>query len=173
MCMRYSHISSLKHLVQANVFAVVVAAASAAAGPGAAAEDASAPPAFIHQALPGATLWGQGQGQMRFLGLRIYGARLWAGPRFEAADFGAHPLALELTYHRPFTDAAIAQRSIEEIERQGELTPAQAQRWQKALAKGAGRRAARRAVGRAPHGSVPARARHAPVARPAAAGHHP
>jgi hypothetical protein len=132
MHMRYSHISSLKQLVQASLFAVVVAAASAAAGPGAAEQDASAPRAYLHQALPGATLWGQGQ--MRFLGLRIYDARLWASPRFEAADFGAYPLALELTYHRSFTGAAIAQRSIEEIERQGELTPAQAQRWQKALA---------------------------------------
>lgn len=112
--------------------AVLVAVASAATVPGAAAEDASAPPAFLHQALPGATLLGQGQ--MRFLGLRIYDARLWASPEFEAADFGAHPLALELDYHRAFTGAAIAQRSIDEIERQGELTPAQARRWHKALA---------------------------------------
>lgn len=97
----------------------------------AAAEDAATPPTFIRQVLPEAALWGQGQ--MRFLGLRIYDARLWAGPRFEAADFGAYPLALELNYHRAFTGAAIAQRSIEEIERQGELTPAQAQSWQKAL----------------------------------------
>lgn len=112
--------------------AVIVAVVSAAAALGAAAEDASAPPAFVHQALPGATLLGQGQ--MRFFGLRIYDARLWASPQFEAPDFGAHPLALELTYHRTFTGAAIAQRSIDEIERQGELTPAQAQCWQKALA---------------------------------------
>ena len=105
--------------------AVIVAVVSAAAALGAAAEDASAPPAFVHQALPGATLLGQGQ--MRFFGLRIYDARLWASPQFEAPDFGAHPLALELTYHRTFTGAAIAQRSIDEIERQGELTPAQAQ----------------------------------------------
>ncbi len=71
---------------------------------------------------------------MRFLGLRIYDARLWAGPRFDAADFSAHPLALELNYHRAFTGAAIAQRSVEEIERQGDLAPAQAQSWLKALA---------------------------------------
>ena len=58
----------------------------------------------------------------------------WAGLQFEAADFGAYALALELTYHRAFTGAAIAQRSIEEIVRQGALTPAQAQRWLKALA---------------------------------------
>lgn len=56
----------------------------------------------------------------------------WA-PQFKAADFGDDPLALELSYHRAFKGAAIAQRSIDEIERQGELTPAQAQRWLKVL----------------------------------------
>ncbi len=124
--MAYSLFLYIKRLVCTSVLGLAVVAASAAAG------DASAPPAFVQAALPEATLWGQGQ--MRFLGLRIYDARLWASPQFEAADFGAHPLALELTYHRAFTGAAIAQRSIEEIERQGELAPAQAQRWQKALA---------------------------------------
>lgn len=99
---------------------------------GAAAQDTLAPPPLVQPALADATL--VGQGQMRFLGLRIYDARLWAGPRFDAADFGAHPLALELRYHRGFTGAAIAQRSIEEIARQEALAPAQAQRWQEALA---------------------------------------
>lgn len=125
MHMTYSLFLYTKRLACTCVLGFAVVAASAAA------EDASAPPAFIQQTLPEATLWGQGQ--MRFLGLRIYDARLWAGPRFEATDFGAYPLALELTYHRAFTGAAIAQRSIEEIERQGELTPAQVQRWLKAL----------------------------------------
>jgi len=129
MHMPYRLISPLMHLARVRVLAAAVAMGVAVAS--AAAEDAATPPAFIHQALPEAALWGQGQ--MRFLGLRIYDARLWAGPRFEAADFGAYPLALELNYHRAFTGAAIAQRSIEEIERQGELTPTQAQSWQKAL----------------------------------------
>lgn len=119
-------------MARSGVLVVAVAVACAGAALAAAAENASAPPAFIRQALPGASL--SGQGQMRFLGLRIYGARLWAGPRFKAADFGAYPLALELTYHRAFTGTAIAQRSIEEIERQGELAPAQADRWRVALA---------------------------------------
>jgi len=129
MHMPYRHFSTLNCLAPASVLAVAAAMGVAVAS--SAAEDAATPPAFIRQALPEAALWGQGQ--MRFLGLRIYDARLWAGPRFEAADFGAYPLALELNYHRAFTGAAIAQRSIEEIERQGELTPAQAQSWQKAL----------------------------------------
>ena len=125
-------LSASNRSVRASVLAVLVAVASAATVPSAAAEDAYGPPAFVHQAVPGATLLGQGQ--MRFLGLRIYDARLWAGPQFEATDFGAHPLVLELSYHRAFAGAAIAERSIDEIERQGELTPAQAERWQKALA---------------------------------------
>lgn len=115
-----------KRLAQAGLLALVLAVAGVAA-----AEDASAPPAFIRQALPEATLWGQGQ--LRFVGMRIYDARLWVSPRFEAADFDAYPLALELTYYRAFNGAAIAQRSIKEIERQGKLTPAQAERWLKAL----------------------------------------
>ncbi|MEZ5664362.1 MAG: chalcone isomerase family protein [Burkholderiaceae bacterium] len=92
----------------------------------------SAPPAFVDQALTGATL--AGEGQLRFLGLRIYDARLWVGPRFQAATFDAHPLALELTYHRAFTGQAIAERSLQEMERQGDLVPAMARQWQAQLA---------------------------------------
>lgn len=125
--------SSVKRQARASllVATAVMGVAVACALPAAAATETAPPPAFIHQALPEASLWGQGQ--MRFFGLRIYDARLWAGPRFQATDFGAYPLALELTYHRAFSGADIAQRSIEEIERQGELPPAQAQRWLQAL----------------------------------------
>lgn len=108
------------------------AVAGAAAHPVAAASTAVAPPSFVGQAIAGATL--AGEGQMRFLGLRIYDARLWVDPRFDAKALGAHPLALELTYHRAFTGAAIAQRSIEEIQRQRSLAPAQSERWRQALA---------------------------------------
>lgn len=107
-------------------------AVAGAAVPGVAAKDVATTPSFIREVLPDAAL--RGEGQVRFLGLRIYDARLWTGPQFEAANFGAHPLALELTYHRAFKGAAIAQRSIKEIELQGELMPAQAERWLKALA---------------------------------------
>ena len=116
-------------MARLGVLAVALGAAVSSAT--AAADGAAAPPSFVQQALPAAALLGQGQ--MRFLGLRIYDARLWVGPQFKAADFGDYPLALELSYHRAFKGAAIAQRSIDEIERQGELTPAQAQRWLKVL----------------------------------------
>lgn len=130
--MTYSASSSLNRLARAGVLAVaVVMVVAGAAIPAAAVDDPAAPPSFVQQALPAAALLGQGQ--MRFLGLRIYDARLWVGPQFKAADFGVHPLALELKYHRAFKGTAIAQRSIDEIRRQGELAPALAQHWQKAL----------------------------------------
>ena len=100
--------------------------------PVAAQEGSGAAPVWLHQSLAGATL--AGEGQLRFFGLRIYDARLWVSPGFEASRFGAHPLALELTYHRAFTGAAIAQRSVEEIQRQASLSPTQAEHWQQRLA---------------------------------------
>ena len=74
-----------------------------------------------------------GQGTMRFLGFEVYRARLWAQPGFDADQYSAHPLALELTYQRNFTAEAIAKRSIEEMRRVGRFTPQQATRWQQAL----------------------------------------
>ena len=74
-----------------------------------------------------------GQGTMRFLGFEVYRARLWAQPGFDADQYSAHPLALELTYQRNFTAEAIAKRSIEEMRRVGSFTPQQAARWQQAL----------------------------------------
>lgn len=72
---------------------------------------------------------------MRFLGLLIYDARLWVEPAFDASTFASHPLALELTYHRAFSGQAIAERSIQEIQRQRRLEPELAQRWTAALSK--------------------------------------
>ena len=74
-----------------------------------------------------------GSGDLRFLGLSIYQARLWVHPLFEAGDFGAHPLALELTYQRAFSAEAIAKRSIAEMRRIGPFSAAQATLWQQAL----------------------------------------
>ena len=75
-----------------------------------------------------------GQGVLRFLGFEIYRARLWVQPGFDADNYAAHPLALELTYHRDFSADAIAKRSIEEMRRVGSFTPQQATRWHQALA---------------------------------------
>lgn len=74
-----------------------------------------------------------GQGTLRFLGLPVYRARLWAEPGFRAEAYAAQPLALELEYLRAFSAQAIAERSLKEMRRVGSFTDAQALRWQKAL----------------------------------------
>jgi len=100
--MPWSRFSCLKHGLRAA--AAGGALALALLHP-VAAQEGGAAPLWLHQSLAGATL--AGEGQMRFFGLRIYDARLWVSPGFEASRFGAHPLALELTYHRAFTGASI------------------------------------------------------------------
>lgn len=93
-----------------------------------AAQAAEQPPAMP---LPDVRL--AGQGVLRFLGFEIYRARLWVPPGFDAGNYGAQPLALELTYHRDFSADAIAKRSLEEMRRVGSFTAEQATRWQQAL----------------------------------------
>ncbi|MBY4594106.1 chalcone isomerase family protein [bacterium BD-1] len=129
--MSLMRVSSMKRWALGCSLAVATALAGANSPEAGASSGVSAPSQVVRQSLAGAML--AGEGQMRFLGLRIYDARLWVTPRFEAQAFGAHPLALELTYHRAFTGAAIAQRSMEEIKRQSPLAPAQAERWQQRL----------------------------------------
>ena len=120
---KYIAISALLAVAGA-VFSSNFAVAQGAEGVASASPAASTP-------LEGARL--VGQGTMRFLGFEVYRARLWAQPGFDADQYSAHPLALELTYQRNFTAEAIAKRSIEEMRRVGSFTPQQATRWQQAL----------------------------------------
>ncbi len=113
------------------VVGALIAAAARAALADTGASPTTAPPADVARALAGARL--AGEGELRYFGLRIYAARLWVGPQFDADRFDAYPLALELTYHRAFSGEAIANRSIEEIERQQALPAAQSDRWRLAL----------------------------------------
>lgn len=74
-----------------------------------------------------------GHAPFRFLGFRVYQARLWVAPGFRRSTLGEVPLALELAYERSFTGAAIARRSLEEMQRAGGLDPDQARRWEASL----------------------------------------
>lgn len=91
--------------------------------------DMTAPPELASE-LPGAH-W-RGGGAMRFLGMRIYDARLWA-PGAVGGDFASQPLALELVYARNIKADLIVSSSLREMQRVGSYTEAQAARWTKAL----------------------------------------
>lgn len=112
-------------LVSASACFYSISALAQSPGSAQAAEHSAAAP------LSGMRL--SGQGVLRFLGFEVYRARLWVPPGFDAANYGAQPLALELTYQRDFSAQAIAKRSIEEMRRVGSFSPEQATRWQQAL----------------------------------------
>ena len=86
-----------------------------------------APPAEVGSELPGARLLGSGR--LTFLGLHIYDARLWTADEFVADRFDRHPLALELQYGRTLYGRLIAERSLEEMKRQGGFSEEQSERW--------------------------------------------
>jgi hypothetical protein len=114
------------------VLALPVVAAILLAGT-AAVSGKSAPPAEVGAALPGARL--QGEGSMRFFGMLIYDAALWSLARVTADDALDVPLALELRYARTLRGRSIAERSIEEMKRVGEFSPAETQSWLEAMTR--------------------------------------
>jgi hypothetical protein len=101
--------------------------------------EASTPPApagaprepLVHQ---GVTLWPRGEGRMRFLGLAVYTARLWAAEGFDPARHARHPLALELVYARAFSARQIAERSLQEMKQQTPIPQAAQAAWVEKLA---------------------------------------
>jgi hypothetical protein len=108
--------------------------AAAATGAAPAAPDAvaaataphTAAPAPIRATLPSARL--AGEGALHWLGLRIYDARLWVGPRgLDPERIGTDAFALEISYARSLSGAAIAERSAAEIARL-DLAATEAQR---------------------------------------------
>ena len=87
----------------------------------------TAVPGAGHPQLPGSRL--QGQATLRFFGLRVYHARLWTLPEFRASQPAAQPLVLELEYLRQLKGSAIAERSLQEMQRAGPIPEAQARHW--------------------------------------------
>ncbi len=92
---------------------------------------AQAPPAETRALLPVAQL--SGSAKLKVWGFEVYNAALWVEPNFRPDSYAEHEFCLELSYLRDFTNEDIANRSIEEMRRMGEFSPAQAQRWQKLL----------------------------------------
>ena len=84
-------------------------------------------PAELRSTLPAARQ--VGTAVLRFFGLRVYEARLWAINGFTPEDYNHHPFGLELIYDRKLEGAAIAERSIAEMRRVGRFTDEQARQW--------------------------------------------
>lgn len=85
------------------------------------------PPPELAADLPGARL--QGSGNLRVMLMRIYDARLWVGGAAVVTDWATLPLALELQYSRELKGELIAERSLTEMRRQGEIDAVTAERW--------------------------------------------
>jgi len=69
-----------------------------------------------------------GAARMRFLGMDIYDARLFA-PALKRNDYTAAPFALEVQYLRGFEGASIAERSLKEMRRVGHISPEKEKSW--------------------------------------------
>ena len=101
--------------------------AALALAPGwAVAEGTIVPPEVLAE-LPGARL--QGNGRLTFMALPVYQARLWVAEGFAPARFADSPLALELIYARSLDGKRIAERSLDEMKRAGNVDVAQGTRW--------------------------------------------
>lgn len=74
-----------------------------------------------------------GQGEMRWLGFKLYDAALWASVRGEAAVDGAHVLSIR--YARAISGERLVSVSLDEMRRLGFTDEAQLARWGEALAE--------------------------------------
>ncbi|UCE30867.1 MAG: chalcone isomerase family protein [Burkholderiales bacterium] len=75
-----------------------------------------------------------GDGTLRWLGFRVYDARLWAPPGVDMAERWVHtPFVLEIEYAWALRGAAIAERSRDEMLRLGYGTAERRQQWLEAM----------------------------------------
>lgn len=73
------------------------------------------------------------QGRFRYFGLHVYDARLLAPQAVHPERWREQPFALELVYARALKGTRIAERSLDEMRRQGDVNPAVAERWLAAM----------------------------------------
>lgn len=92
-----------------------------------------AAPPEVSTTLDGAGL--RGAGVLRFMGMPVYEARLWAAFPVSESDWIRHPIALELIYARSLEHRLIVERSIAEMRRQADPDAAMAERWRDAMAQ--------------------------------------
>jgi Chalcone isomerase-like len=124
-----SHCAVSSGLSRRTLLAAALSAPAAAGATAAAA--ATAPPTEVSAALPGAVR--QGHGRLRYFGLHIYDATLWSPTPVPHGNPLGAALALEMRYARKLAGSAIADRSLEEMKRVGDFSPADGQRWLDAM----------------------------------------
>ena len=112
--------------IVSQFFSIAVLSLSAATA------QASLPPE-VNAAVPDAKLSAAGTGKLTFFGLDVYESSLWVSNSFKAPSFDKHFFALELHYLRNFTAQAIAQRSLEEMNRLEPLPEQVREQWQTTL----------------------------------------
>ncbi len=91
------------------------------------ADQYDAPGPEVARSVPGAR--SAGTTRLKVWGFEVYDAHLWTAPGFQAVDYAGHAFALELRYLRSFEGQAIAQRSIQEMQRLGSPSDAQTAQW--------------------------------------------
>ena len=123
---RRRSLQDLLALGMAGAATAPIAQAQTAAAP---ALPATPPPELLALPAPWPQARQLGATRMRFFGLSIYDAALWAPPGLAMTNYNSEPFALELRYLRSLSGTAIAQRSLEEMRRGGALAPALETQW--------------------------------------------
>jgi hypothetical protein len=119
-------------LVAAAAMAGATAQAQVAGAGAAPRTPALAPPPELAAEWPQQPPRLHGAARLRWFGLEVYDIRLWTPEAALSAPERA-PLALELQYARALQGEAIAERSLQEMARVGELDAQQRERWLAAL----------------------------------------
>ncbi len=73
-----------------------------------------------------------GEGSLRWFGMKVYDSRLWSPKKAHAKD---EVFALELVYDLSLKGKAIAERSIDEMRKQGHDDEAKLKRWGEEMAR--------------------------------------
>jgi Chalcone isomerase-like len=76
-----------------------------------------------------------GQARLVVYGFNIYDAKLWVEDGFSAANYTTEPFALELRYLRNFNGPMIAERSLKEMRRLGNVSDEKAAQWLEMMKK--------------------------------------
>jgi hypothetical protein len=91
------------------------------------------PPAEVRIELPQSRKWGSAR--MTYFFFRVYDMHLWANADFDASRYDQLPLALQLDYARSLDGVKIAERSMTEMLRGGEIAADKQSSWLAAMTK--------------------------------------